>query len=66
MGQTRTLQLLKELGGRATAEQIRQASRKQDPFSSASVIGGSLWRLCAWKEVDYDGKTNEWFIPQQH
>ena len=62
VGQTVALQLLKQLGGRATAEQLRIAARKQDPFSEYKGMSASLWRLRAWKEVSYDLKSNTWYV----
>ena len=63
MSQKLALDLLKSLGGRATISQIREAAKKADPLSHHRGIPTDLRKLRSWGEVEFDVKTEEWFIP---
>jgi hypothetical protein len=63
MSQKLALEMLKSLGGRAKISQIREAADKADPLSNHQNIPADLWKLKSWGEVEFDIKTQEWFIP---
>ena len=63
MSQKIILQLLRELGGRATRKQIADLARKKYPDATLySYVGLPLRRLQRWGLVDFDGRTKEWVI----
>jgi len=67
MSQTLVLQLLKELGGKATTKEIAALAEKKYPKSSQhKYVSHSLGKLRKWGEVDrtfVKGSTEaHWFI----
>jgi len=70
MNQQKVLDLLKELGGKATTKEIVALAKSKYPADmSQKYISHSLNRLKAWQEVDrkfVKGSTQaHWFIIQK-
>lgn len=63
MSQKIVLQLLKDLGGRATWKQVSRLAKERFPEATLwSYVGQQLRKLQAWGVVDYDPRTREYFI----
>ena len=63
MSQKLVLELLIDLGGRATIGKISSLARERYPDATLhTYVGFQLRKLRKWGTVDYDQKTKEWFI----
>jgi Fe2+ or Zn2+ uptake regulation protein len=66
MSQQAVLQILYELGGSATAVEIRKRAEEKFPeYSLSTYVCDRLRKLRKWGLVDYDIKTRKYFIIQQ-
>lgn len=55
-GQERVLQMLRDMGGKATKKEMVNYIRTRYPGDSfADQIGMRLWKAKAWGEVDFKG-----------
>lgn len=66
MSQKLVLELLVELGGRATTAQLVAKAKEKHPGSCIiELMTDRLNKLHKWGEVNYDHKTKMWQIPPQ-
>lgn len=63
MSQKIVLELLTELGGRATTRALTDLAEKKYPGSCYSeLMTDRLNKLHKWGTVNYDAKAHEWYI----